>query len=277
MKTLKQKTNENILIRFLPLIFIFIAITIIVLIFPVQNILRVDIDNCFAHPSLEHLLGTDYLGRDVYSLLITGGFRTIEVLVISTAISFSLGTFLGIIQGFYGGLLGNIIQAITDFGLIIPSFILAMVLSAIFGFSPIMAGVVFGIGNMGTYVNQANNLTLSLKKTDFINGEIVVGLSNFRIITRHILPNIITQLLVFTGNMAGAVVVQYAGLAFIGLGTDITNPDWGTMIYQYRSYLTTHPLLVICPVIAITFITFSLHFIFDPIKSEHKEVPTIYD
>ena len=255
---------------------IFILFVAFLLFAPRGNILQTDVNNTFAPSSAEHFLGTDNIGRDVYSLILEGGVRTLEVVFLATAISFFLGTTLGMISAFSGKTVTSIIQFIADFTLIVPSFIVAMVFSALFGFSPLLAGVVFGIGNMGDYVNQAYHLSLVLKKQAFIDAEKVVGLGRLRILLFHVVPNIYRQLLVFLGNKAGNVVVQYSGLAFIGLGTDITNPDWGTLLYQYRNYLFSHPTLVIYPALAITVVTVFFHFMFDN-RDEEREAVTIYD
>jgi peptide/nickel transport system permease protein len=199
-----------------------------------------------------------------------------EVVFLSAAISFIAGTALGMIAAFWGGVIRNVIQFTADFTLIIPSFIMAMVFSALFGFKPAVAGIVFGIGNMGEYVNQSYNLAYSLKKQEFIDAERIIGLGRGRILVFHVLPNICRQLFVFLGNKAANVVVQYSGLAFIGLGTDITKPDWGTLLYQYRIYMISHPTLVIYPAAAITLLTVFFHVMFDS-GSEGGERVTLYD
>lgn len=243
---------------------------------PHQNYLKTDVINTFAPPSTEHWFGTDNLGRDVYTLLIVGGVRTLEVVLMAAGISFVLGTVLGMFAGFYGGILENIIQFFSDITLIFPSFVIAMIFSALFGFHVVLAGLVFGFGQMGGYVNQACILTKGLKNQEFINAEKVIGLSRNRILFFHIFPNICRQLFVYMGNKAATVVNLYAGLAFIGLGTDITNPDWGTLLYQYRSYMTTYPLLVLWPILFIAILTVCLHYTFDSSKLEKGDM-TLYD
>ncbi len=255
---------------------LFVIYILILLFAPRQNILSTDVVHTFAGSSREHILGTDNLGRDVYSLILAGGIRTLEVVFLSSAISFFVGAFLGMAAAFANPLAASLIQFAADFTLIIPSFIMAMIFSSLFGFSPLTAGIIFGIGNMGEYMNQACTLTQSLKNQEFIDGERVVGLGNLSILVFHVFPNIYRQLLIFLGNKAGNVTVQYAGLAFIGLGTDITNPDWGTLLYQYRAYLTTDPRLVLYPALAIAIMTIFFHILFDG-KEQGKEEMTIYD
>lgn len=243
---------------------------------PRQNILATDVRNMYGPSTPEHWLGTDNLGRDVYALLVEGGLRTMEVVFLSAAISFVLGTALGMIAAFWGGIVRSLIQFAADFTLIVPSFIMAMVFSALFGFKPMVAGVVFGLGNMGEYVNQSFSLSYALRHQEFIDAERVIGLGRVRIMLFHVLPNILRQLLVFLGNKAANVVIQYSGLAFIGLGTDITQPDWGTLLYQYRTYMITHPTLVIYPAAAITLLTVFFHVMFDSGNRSGEKV-TLYD
>lgn len=258
------------------MIVLFTVFVLFLLFAPRQSILKTDVLHTYEGPSRAHLLGTDNLGRDVWSLLLAGGARTLEVVFLAGGISFFAGTTLGMIAAFQGKAVRGIIQLAADFTLVVPSFIMAMVFSALFGFSPAGAGVIFGIGNMGQYVNQAYDLSEGLKSREFIDAERVVGLGKWRLLFFHVLPNIYRQLLVFLGNRAAGVVVQYAGLAFIGLGTDITNPDWGTLLYQYRAYLTTDPALVLYPTAAIAVLVLFFHFMFDS-TGGREEAETIYD
>lgn len=254
---------------------LFACLIIFILTAPHGSILKTDVLNTYAAPSAEFPLGTDNLGRDVYALILEGGIRTIEVVFLSTAISFLLGTFLGMIGAIWGGTISGAIQIVSDFTMVIPSFIMALIFTGIFGFTPIMAGLVFGIGNMGQYQNQAYQLTLSLKNQEFIDAERVLGLSKVRIMLRHVFPNIVRRLMVFMGSKASGVSIQYAGLAFIGLGADVTNPDWGTMLYQYKGFITTCPRLVIIPACAISAITIFFYLMFD--NGASKTEATIYE
>lgn len=265
---MKYKIRPSVLVLLVFILFLLFA--------PHPNYLKTDVVHTFAAPSAQHWLGTDNLGRDVYALLLAGGVRTLEVVGIATVLSFVCGTLLGMLAGYYGGVFARGLQFLSDFTLIIPSFVAALILSSLFGFHVGMAGVVFGIGQTGGYFNQACVLTQGLKKREFMQAEKVLGLRDHEILLFHVLPNIARQLIIFMGNKAAAVVNLYAGLAFIGLGTDITNPDWGTLLYQYRSYLTTYPLLVLGPPLFIAVLTVCFHAIFDSSETEKGEL-TIYD
>lgn len=120
---------------------------------------------------------------------------------------------------------------------------------------------------------QAPASTSALRR--FFHTVITRLLSVFIHIFAHILPNICRQLLIYLGNKASSVTLQYAGLAFIGLGTDVTSPDWGTLLYQYRSYLFTCPRLVLCPAAAICLLALWFHVLFD--SRAQRDEGTIYD
>ncbi len=222
------------------------------------------VDETFAPFSSEHPLGTDNLGRDMYSLLAQGGLRTLKVIVISTLISCGGGTLLGLFAGYYGGVFQTALQFVVDLLMTIPSFVMALIFSALFGFGPISAGIVLGIGNLGMYANQALSLTQSAKSSAFIQAEKVLGIGSLRIIMMHILPHIAQPLLTVAANQAGRVSIQYASLAFIGLGTDVTTPDWGTMLYQYRVYFLTYPSLVLLPAAMIFIVALLFHVVLEP-------------
>ena len=255
---------------------IFLLFVLFLFLVPHQNVKLIDLLNTYQGCSGEHWLGTDNLGRDLFALMVTGGQRTLIVVFLATAISFTGGTLLGMIGAYEGGLAKTVIQFIADFVTVIPSLIMALIFSALFGFSAPMAGVIFGIGNLGQYINLSDGLTAGIKEKDFISAEITIGLQKRTILFLHVFPNIVRQLLVYLGNNASSVVLQYAGLAFIGLGTDVTNPDWGTLLYQYRVYILTYPRLVICPIIAVCLLALFFHFAFDDSRIKETEL-TIYD
>ena len=146
----------------------FATFVLLLFIVPHQNIKITDIMNTFQGCSPEHWLGTDNLGRDLLALMITGGQRTMIVVFLSSIISFTGGSLLGMIAAYEGGLCRTIIQFIADFVTVIPSLIMALIFSALFGFSAPMAGIIFGIGNMGQYINLSEGLTTVMKEKDFV-------------------------------------------------------------------------------------------------------------
>ena len=152
---------------------VFIVFVLLLFLIPHQSIKATDILNTYQGFSAEHWLGTDNLGRDTFALMVTGGQRTLLCVFLATVISFTFGSLLGMIAAYEGGLVRSLVQFTADFVTVIPSLIMALIFSALFGFSAVSAGIIFGIGNMGQYINLSEGLTAGMKdrKHDF-NGRL---------------------------------------------------------------------------------------------------------
>ena len=246
------------------LLCIFITLVILIMIVTgYKDSVKPNLSDTFAPISMEHYFGTDHLGRDIFSLIVDGAVRTLATVFIASLISVFFGLILGMIGGYFDKTLETIIVFFTDMLMIVPSFIMALIISAIFGLNPVTAGITLGITGIGTYTNQAMILTRQVKSRGFILSEKALGIPSFLIMTRHILPNIITPILAALGSMVSAIALQYASLSFIGLGSDITKPDWGALLYQYRVYIIDRPSMLFFPSIAIFSLAFISYVIFD--------------
>lgn len=228
-----------------------------------RDSVKTNLSETFAPISLKHYFGTDHLGRDIFSLIVDGAVRTLATVFIASTISVSFGLVLGMLGGYFGKSLEIVIVFFTDMLMIVPSFIMALIISAIFGLNPVTAGITLGITGIGTYTNQAMILTRQVKNRGFILSEKALGIPSFMIMTRHILPNIITPILAALGSMVSSIALQYASLSFIGLGADITKPDWGALLYQYRVYIIDKPLMIFFPCMAIFSLAYASFVIFD--------------
>lgn len=244
---------------------LYILLSFIVILIIFSNKIDVDsnLDKIFLPMSYENLLGTDNLGRDIFSLLIFGGIQTIKVVFIASSFSFIGGIFLGLISGYFENSLSACIKVVVDLMMIIPSLILAIIVTSIFGITPLTAGLSLGLYGLGNYMNQAEALTKQEKEKEYVEASIVLGTPWYVILFKGIFLNIIGSLLINLGNTAGHIVLQYSSLTFIGLGTDYTKPDWGTLLYQYRVYLVERPVMVLLPVVAIFLLALCLNFLFD--------------
>ena len=263
------------------LIFINIFLVIILLIFSSKLNADINLDSVFLGFSKENFFGTDDLGRDVFSLIIIGGFRTLEVVVIATGLSFFVGSFLGMIAGYFEGNIGTIIKSTVDLMMVVPTLIVALIITSIFGITPVTAGISLGIFGIGNYMNQSEALTKAEKNKDYILASKLLGVPWCVVLFRRIFVNILPRLLVNLGNTASGVILQYSALTFIGLGSesgvilqysaltfiglgsDYTKPDWGAMLYQYRIYLVRKPSLIIIPTLCILWVSLSFNLIFD--------------
>ncbi|KYM44979.1 ABC transporter permease [Fusobacterium necrophorum] len=231
---------------------------------------EVHLDFIFAPFSKSYWFGSDDLGRDVFSLLLVGGFRTMEVVLIAGSLSFGVGVFLGMLSGYLENTWSLVIKSLVDLLMIIPTFICALIITSIFGINPFTAGLSLGAFGIGNYMNHAEALTKREKKKEYVEAALLLGVPAYRILYRNILPNIISELKVNLGNTASGAILQYASLTFIGLGADFSKPDWGMMLYQYRLYLVSHPLLVLLPSLCIAWISLLLQFLWDTPKEREE-------
>jgi peptide/nickel transport system permease protein len=180
--------------------------------------------------STAHLLGTDHLGRDVLSRLIFGA--RVSMVVGFTAVIFAgtVGTVLGIISGYLGGWVDQVIMRITDTWLALPALTFAIFLAAVVGPSEMNIVIILGAVYWTRYARVIRGEVLSLKEREFVRLAVVAGLSKWKIMVRHILPNVLNSAIVLGTLMLGVVIVTEAALSFLGVGVPPPKPAWGLML-----------------------------------------------
>lgn len=215
--------------------------------------------------SWSHPLGTDHLGRDLLSRIMIGGWRAGLVILSVGMIGFIWGTLLGTTAALLGGWRENAVLRLCEFFIMVPTLIIALTAAAVFGLSPISAGLALGLAGIGPHALLAHSLTKRILAQPFILAAQSLGLSPGRMIVRHLLPNTLPMMFVYAANQAGLAVVAYASLAFIGLGADPTKPDWGSMLFEYRIFIFEDPMLMIWPGLAIGITVFLFSSVFEKI------------
>lgn len=223
----------------------------------------IDLTLRHASPSLEHPLGTDHLGRDLASRMMIAGWRTASVVFAVGAIGFFGGSLAGTAAAIMGGWREQITLRAAELFIVVPTLIWALTAVAIFGLSPVTAGIALGLAGVGPYALLSNSLTHRVLGQPFVSAARGLGVSPPRLMTRHVLPNTLPLIFVYVGSQAGQAVVAYAALAFIGLGADPSRPDWGSMLYEYRLFAFDQPMLMIWPGLAIVTLTALLNWVFD--------------
>ena len=178
----------------------------------------------------EFLLGTDHLGRDVLSRLIFGARVSMVVGFTAVIVAGAIGTALGILSGYLGGWVDQVIMRITDTWLALPALTFAIFLAAIVGPSEMNIVIILGAVYWTRYARVIRGEVLSLKERDFVRLAIVAGLSKWKIMARHILPNVINTAIVLGTLMLGVVIVTEAALSFLGVGVPPPKPAWGLML-----------------------------------------------
>jgi len=227
---------------------------------------EIDLPGRLSPPSKKHLLGTDDLGRDVLSRIIYGSRVSLKVGFLVIMISVVIGTSFGLVAGFFGGLVDEIIMRITDIFLAFPAMLLAIAVMAILGSSLNNVIIALSIVGWKTYARLARGQILVEKEKEYILSLKSVGFGSLRIIFRHILPNISVPIIVTATLGMASVIVQEAGLTFLGLGVQPPIPSWGGMLSEGHQYIIRAYHLTTFPGLAIMLTVLGFNFIGDGLR-----------
>lgn len=216
--------------------------------------------------SWAHPLGTDDLGRDLLSRIIVGTQVSIFVGVITVAIALVAGVTLGVLAGYFGGWLDHVIMRYIDLQWAFPNFIIAVYLVAVFGTGLLNLIVAISLAFLDDFARIARGMALSIKEEQYIAAARTVGVSHFRIMWRHILPNALAPIIVQATVSVSYAILAEAGLSFLGLGVEATTPTWGLILADARSFITRDWGLGIFPGVAIMLTVLSINFIGDALR-----------
>lgn len=207
--------------------------------------------NAYLEPSAEHIFGTDKLGRDVFSRILYGARYSLSGVLLLVAVIFLVGTSLGIISGYYGGKVDTVIMRISDMMISFPGMILAIAIAGILGGSLVNAVIALTIVSWTKYARLARSMVLKIKKRDFVEAAVVNGGKPTHILWKHIVPNILPLMVITAAADIGAMMMELAGLSFLGFGSQPPAPEWGLMLNEGRQQLQTAPWLMVFPGLAI--------------------------
>jgi peptide/nickel transport system permease protein len=225
-----------------------------------------DFNALLAHSSSKHLLGTDELGRDVFSRIVWGSRASIEAGVLATLLAMAVAVPIGMAAGYYRGWIDPVIARLTDVLLAFPFLILAVGFAAIFGPSLRNATLALGIGAVPGLIRIARGEALALREEDYVRAAIANGAGDVRILGRHIFPNMLSTLIVqATVTIPGAIIGE-AVLSFLGLGVQSPQTSWGVMLSDAKDYLGTAPRLALYPGLAIFFCSLSFNLLGDGLR-----------
>lgn len=220
----------------------------------------------FLPPSAQHLMGTDDLGRDVFARVVAGGRLSLAIGVVSVALGMFIGVPLGLIAGYAGKITDEVIMRFIDVLLSFPGILLAISIVAVLGPSLVNAVIAVAIFFVPVYARVVRSVTLSVKEQVYILAAVSLGAGYLRIITRHILPNILAPIIVLLSLNLGLAIVSAAGLNFIGLGAKPPTPEWGLMLNAGRGYLRNEWWLAGFPGLAIFFTVLGLNLVGDGLQ-----------
>jgi peptide/nickel transport system permease protein len=220
-----------------------------------------------AAPSAAHWLGCDFMGRDVYSRIVYGARISLAVGCGSMALGVSIGVLIGLLSGYLGGWIDLAAQRLIDILQSLPLLVMALLMAASLG--PSLHNTIIAISipliPYSARVVRAN--TLSLRELPFVESAKAIGMSEFRIALRHVLPNTLAPLIVLATAQLGSTILTEASLSFLGLGIPEPHPSWGRMLSESAAeYVRTAPWLVIFPGLAISFVVFGTNLLGDALR-----------
>lgn len=217
-------------------------------------------------PSAEHLLGTDELGRDVFSRLVYGARVSLTVVLQVEVLEVIIGVTLGLLAGYFRGRWDALIMRFTDMMFAFPDILLAILIVAILG--PGLHNVFIALALTGWpgMARVVRSQVLALREREFVEAARAIGLSHFRILWRHILPNLLPTILVAVTVDSAGIVLAESSLSFLGLGAQPPLPSWGRMIDDARQLMRSHPMLLVYPAVMLSLTVMALNFFGDGLR-----------
>jgi peptide/nickel transport system permease protein len=227
-----------------------------------------DLSSALSPPSTEHLFGADQYGRDVLSRVIYGTRTALIAIVVADGLALVVGGSLGLVAGFAGGAVDTAVMRLVDVLLAFPYLLLALIIVAALG--PSLTNSILAIGIIYTpqYARLMRGQVLAVQSADFVWAARSVGAAPLRVMLRHVLPNSLSPVLVMATLQAGAVVVETAGLSFLGLGAQPPSPDWGALLADGHSYFLTAWWIATFPGLAIFLVVLGFNLVGDALRDQ---------
>ncbi len=226
----------------------------------------VDLSQKFLPMSAEHFLGTDHLGRDVFSRLMVGAQYSLLTVLAILSVLVCVSTALGALCATVGGIFDTIVMRICDGMMVFPTIVLALFMISVLGTGLSNLVLAISITHMAWYTRLVRSYVLSLKNRDYILAAQSMNVSRTRIILRHFVPAILGQMCILATLDVGHMLLHVAGLSFLGLGIQPPTPEWGVMISEARNYLRTQPQLIVYPGLMVFLATAASNLLGDALR-----------
>ncbi len=267
MKKLRVFIKENKLFAILSIALVFIILSAVFapLLAPYDPD-AADMGNAFQSPDEDHWFGTDKLGRDVFSRVLFGTRVSLAASLVLVSSIFVIGTTLGVIAGYFGGKIDTVVMRLSDMMISFPGMVLAIAVAGILGASVINAIIAIMIVSWTKYARLARSLVLKIRHKDFVYAAEVTGTKTSRILLRHMIPNVIPTLVITATTDIGTMILELAGLSFLGFGAQPPTPEWGLMLNEGRAYMLSCPWLMIFPGLAICLVVIVFNLLGDSLR-----------
>ncbi|MFF2083921.1 ABC transporter permease [Nocardia sp. NPDC058176] len=216
-----------------------------------------DSDASFSAPSLEHLFGTDRLGRDLLARTIYGTSTTLTATLLAVALGFVIGSAIGLLSGFLGGRADAVIMRFVDVLLAIPGLLLAMAVVTALGYGTVNIAIAVGISAVAAFARVMRSEVLKVAGTDYVEAAYGSGAGFGRVVVRHVLPNSLAAVLSLAALECGSAILAVAALGFLGYGAPPPEPEWGLAVAEGRDFLATYPWISLLPGVVIAVVVLS--------------------
>ena len=259
--------NKNAVVGMIvALIFVFIAVFAPLLVDYETQVLGQDVYNRIALPGGDHLLGTDELGRDVLARLIYGARVSLLIGVLTVTVAMVLAIVIGSVAGFYGGRVDTVIMRLMEILDGIPSFLMALVITAAFGGSMGTLVIALAAGALAGQVRMIRSAVLTVKNNEYVEAARAQGATNWQIIYYHIIPNCIATIIVQFSIKVASGILNASALSFLGLGIQPPDPEWGAMLSGGRAYMLDNPYLTLFPGLCIMLVILAFNMLGDGLR-----------
>ena len=274
--TIEKKSQlRNILRRFFKnkaaiLGLVIIVVLVICALFPGQisdpDYTKQDLRNRYQTPSSEHLLGTDELGRDMFTRIVWGCRSSLSIGFSSILLACLMGVTVGCLAGFYGRTVDNLLMRAVDILMAVPNVMLGISIVAALGNSIGVLILAIGLGNLATFARVTRSAVITVRDMEYIEAARATGASDLRIMLKYILPNSLAPIIVqISMGLAGAILT-ISGLSFVGLGVPAPLPEWGSMLSSARAVIRDYPHIILYPGIAIMLSVFAFNLFGDGLR-----------
>ncbi len=262
----QRKTQIGLVIAIL-----FILVAIFAPLIAPNNPTLVDVTVKLQNPSLKYPFGTDQLGRCVFSRIVCGSRYSLFYSFTVLAITLIVGLPVGMIAGYVGGKWDTAIMRVIDIFLAMPSFIIVLAIAGSFGTSGRNLILAMSMSYWANYARVSRALTLKIKGESYFQALKAGGLSNVRIIFKHVLRNIMPSIIALATVEIGSIILSIAGYSFIGLGVQAPNPEWGIMLSESKPFIQTFPQLMMYPGLTIMLIVFGVNMLGEGVQDGLSE------
>lgn len=228
--------------------------------------LKGDLNDALLAPSKAHIFGTDKMGRDVFARVIYGSRSSLTATFGVVALIFFIGTTLGVISGYFGGIIDSIIMRIADMMLSFPGLVLALAVAGIMGASIKNAIVAVVVVNWTKYARLGRSLVLKIRNRDYVSAAIVTGSKTPHMIFKYMLPNALPTLIITAATDIGGMMLELASMSFLGFGAKPPAPEWGYMLNEGRACIQSAPWLMIFPGLAIFIVVVVFNMLGDSLR-----------